>query len=452
MNLTTARTLLVALLLLVPLSLSRQAAGEEPSVPDTPAGQALEWFLATVDSPGEELVASRLGETFNNAPTPEASRLVADLRRIREDSGGGFTIVRVTEIDALEVDVLLRAKDKRSWWITSLGVEAAAPHNVTTYRVRPFAMAPKQGNDSWGDLTWTLGNRTMPPGVSLRVERVLDGRTKPFLRLGESERVAIAPASKLFPIALLAERVGQNPALLDELVALDARVLSLVSPHLDEVVDAETYAVRELLEYALDGDLTAVDQLVEWLGREDVEAFAREVQGDDSPNVPFLLNGEFFKLKLGDSAACEAYLSAENEAKRRAALEALASEPLPSEAAAEAIVTPTRVREVEWNASADELCDLLARVEHAIDADESGELRAALNDINEQSRQVGIWAFVLRVDGGEPGVFAHAYLLERIDGARFRVALAVEDPEEEIDYSLFGELISTVVQLMAIEP
>ncbi len=447
-----ARTLLLALLLALTPALAREASAEDVAIPDTPAGALLEWFLETAAAPSEEAFRERLGETINDTPAPEPSMLVTAMRSYLQGTGGGFVVAKVTEIDALELDVLLRAKNGRSWWIASLGVEEAPPHRISVYRLKPLVNSPLDGDDTWGDLTWMLGNRPMPPGVSIRVERILDGRTKPFLRLSESERVATGPASKIFPIALFAEQASKDATFLERLVPLRDGLVSLISPNLPVVREGDIYSAAELLDFALRGDLTAVDQLIGWLGRGEVEAFVADVQGDDSPNFPFLTTGEFYKLKLLEGDLYDAYASAENEDERRSVLVDLDWRKLPTEEEAGAIVTPTRVREVEWRASADELCDVLGRIEAAIDADETGAVRAALNEVTERKRQLGIWSFVFRVSGGEPGVFAEAYLLERLDGARFRFVLLAEDPDEEIDYKLFGSLSDGIIRLMAIEP
>jgi len=447
-----ARTLLLALLLVLSPALARPAGAEDVAVPDTPAGALLEWFLETAAAPSEEAFEGRLGETMNDIPAPDVSVLVSALNSYRQHTDGGFVIAKVTEVDALELDVLLRAKNGRSWWIASLGVQEAPPHLISVYQLRPLVNSPLEGDESWGDLSWMLGNRPMPPGVSIRVERILEGRNKPFLRLGEGTRVAMGPASKIFPIALFAEQVAEDTTLFERLVPLRDGLVSLISPALPVVREGDTYSAAELFDYALRGDLTAVDQLIGWLGRGEVEAFVADVQGDDSPNFPFLTTGEFYKLKLLEGDLYDAYVSAENEDERRSVLVDLDWRKLPTEEEAGAIVTPTRVREVEWRASADELCDVLARIEAAMDADETGAVRAALNEVTERKRQLGIWSFVFRVSGGEPGVFAEAYLLERLDGARFRFVLLAEDPDEEIDYKLFGTLSDGIVRLMAIEP
>ncbi len=448
-----AASILLTVLFLIALPAARADDHTSVEIPDTPAGGLLEWWLGFMEAPTEESAAERLADTLNDSPAPAAERLASDMRRVSSNTGGGFVPIKVLEIDPLELDVLLRAKDNKSWWIASIGTNPTPPHQLTTYRMKPLIEPPQAGGQDWGDLNWALSNFRLPPGVSIRVERTENGQTKkPYLRLHEDDRVAIGPAAKLFPFALIAERAVEDLRFFDRLVPLKGDVESLISPNFPRVTDGETYAASELLSFALRDDLTALDQLIAWLGRTAVEAFVAKIQGPDSPNFPFLTTGEFYKLKLLEGDLYESYVNAETEDERRILLGELALRRLPSEEDAAAIVTPTRVREIEWRASADELCAALARIEKAMDADETGRVREAFNEISERNRQMGIWTFVFQVSGGEPGVFAEAFLLERLDGARFRFALAFEDPDEEIDYERFARLSSSIITLLALEP
>ena len=114
-----------------------------------------------------------------------------------------------------------------------------------------------------------------------------------------------------------------------------------------------------------------------------------------------MTTGEFFKLKMTENEELvRRFATAEDEDGRREVLGELESEPLPEYEDANLITTPTRVREVEWRASADELCEVLGHIADAMDADETGRLRDALNEVGERKRQLGVWEFVFSVSGG----------------------------------------------------
>lgn len=423
-------------------------------VPETPAGDLLRWFFETTENPTEEAFEGRLGDSFNDGPTPDPATIRDSLARIHKKTEG-FSLVRVLEVDDRELDALLRASNGKSWWIANLATSPAPPYTIEKLFFRPLVEAPGVGVGDWGDLTWMLGNRSMPPVVSMYAEEITPGaREDVLLQLSKDDRGAIGPASVLFTVASIAEQAGRDPAVLTEMVSLDPSLESLVSIGLKTFTKGEAYEAGELLTLALHNDLTAADQLLGWAGRGAVEKTAAEVQGDDSPNLPFMTTGEFFKLKLLDDGDThyQRFVQAQNEDDRRAVLTELEKSPLPSFDDANAVTTPSRVLEVEWRASAAEMVALLKRVAQAMDADTSGRLREALNEVSPRNRLMGVWQFVSHVNGGEPGVLCDAYLLERIDGRRFVFAVIAEDPKKEIDYAFFSGLPGSIVTLMALEP
>jgi hypothetical protein len=254
-------------------------------------------------------------------------------------------------------------------------------------------------------------------------------------------------------MTLVAERVAAGEVDLADAVTLDPSLASLGSEELDDIVAGEVYSVEELLRLAFAGDNVAADQLIGFLGRGAVERLASEVQGEDGPNFPFLTTGEFFKLKLlpQSDLVYRKYADAESEEERRAALLELEERPLPSFEDADSVTSVSRVREVEWFASTEEIVELLDRLGAAIEADESGRLREILNEVSDLNQEMGVWTFVMRLTGGEPGVYSEAFLVERQDGRRYRFAILVEDPREEIDFEFFSRLPATVMTLLALE-
>jgi len=455
-----AAAALLAAALLAPAA-ARAAEVAPPPVPDTPAGDLLRWTLGQCAEPDRDTIDERVGDTMNGATAPPPQRLFSEFVRLERISGGGFDIVRLNEIDQFELDVLLRAKDGRSWWMLTLSTATQPPHvEIGDFDFTSLVSAPdSDGMKDWGDVSWRLGVFPLPPKFTIHAEqkRRENRGNRPLLSLRDGERAAVGPAAALFAIVPIAERAAEDPAVLEETVELVPGRRSVVSPALGQAADGEPVALKDLLRAACEGDLTALDHLIGYLGRETVERTAARFQPSDSaetPNTPFLTTAEYFKLKLlpEDDEAYRAFADAETADARREALAALAEKPLPTIEEAEAITTPTRVREVEWRASASELTNALRAIESAMDADETGALREALNKIGPRNRQIGVWTFVCSVSGGEPGVYAEAYLLERIDGERFRFVIAGENPDEEINYRFLSKLPGQVITLMAIEP
>jgi len=453
---------LAALVALLAIAAPARAAElEPPPIPDTPAGDAFRWVLEQSAAPDKSTIQERLGDTINNAKAPTPDRLFSDFNKLKRDTGGGFDVIRLVEVDQFELDALLRAKNNESWWVVTLSVVTQPPHvQLREFDFSALVSRPGTGIHDWGDLNWRLSTFPLPPRFSLHVEQTRSGDRgfKPHVSLRDDRRAAVGPAASVFPMVRLAELAAENPGLLDDTVELVPERRSVVSPVLGEKPDGERVALKELLGAARAGDLTALDHLIGYLGREDVERVAARFQSREDeqtpPNTPFLTSAEFFKLKLldEDHEAYRAFVSAESPEAKREALAMLEGEPLPSIEDAEAVTEPSRVREVEWRASSRELTLALRALEAAMDADETGAVREALNEIGPDNRQMGVWTFVFVITGGEPGVYAEAFLLERLDGERFRFAIAAENPSEEIDFRFLSQIPRRVITLLALEP
>lgn len=458
MRLQTLLTLLLSAALVGTFASS--AAGQDDArtvenvradAPDTPAGRLLEWFVAQIESPDATAIEPELGETLNDIEAPTADNLAIDFLTIGNRTGG-FEVMNVLEVDGLELDVLLRGKESRGWWLVTVAARAEPPHKLSKLQLAPLVIKPDTGADDWATLNWTLSQRRAPV-ISLYVEEDKGDRDVPMAQLAVDERAALAQVSRLFAMTLVAERVAAGEVDLADAVTLDPSLASLGSEELDDIVAGEVYSVEELLRLAFAGDNVAADQLIGFLGRGAVERLASEVQGEDGPNFPFLTTGEFFKLKLlpQSDLVYRKYADAESEEERRAALLELEERPLPSFEDADSVTSVSRVREVEWFASTEEIVELLDRLGAAIEADESGRLREILNEVSDLNQEMGVWTFVMRLTGGEPGVYSEAFLVERQDGRRYRFAILVEDPREEIDFEFFSRLPATVMTLLALE-
>src|SRR5690606_4999120 len=165
-------------------------------------------------------------------------------------------------------------------------------------------------------------------------------------------------------------------------------------------------------------DNTATDHLVSLLGRETVEQ-AQAAYGHGAPDVnrPLLTTRELFQLKWQvDDAARAGYLDA-GEAERRAFLDELAGEPLEVDLAG--ATGPVAPDDLEWFASAGELCSALARLDQTA-AQPGLEPVAEALGTNPLVRldDTGQWTRFAAKGGSEPGVLSYTFLLERADDGR----------------------------------
>ncbi|HTV25137.1 MAG TPA: serine hydrolase, partial [Polyangiaceae bacterium] len=179
-------------------------------------------------------------------------------------------------------------------------------------------------------------------------------------------------------------------------------------------------------------DNTAADHLIDRLGRENIEA-ALSVFGHGAPerNTPFLSTREFFLFKLAVSDADTAtYLAADVPAKR-SFLETLAGQ-APSLGDAAQWVAPRRVEEIEWFASANELCQLMAALDVRSEQPGLEPIAQVLSRNPGLPIDAEFFPYIAYKGGSEPGVFNMTWLVHARSGARYFVSIGLNDASAPI--------------------
>lgn len=267
--------------------------------------------------------------------------------------------------------------------------------------------------------------RELPGRVSLLV--VENGL--PIAAIDPDEPLAVGSAFKLAVLAALQEQVAQGLRRWDEVIVLDPAWKSLPTGILQAWPDGASLTVHTLAALMISqSDNTAADALIHLVGREAVER--------SSPrNTPFLTTREAFILK-GNEALLAAYRQAD-ESGRRALLERLASEPLPSP---DIFASGPRALDVEWFMTASELCALMSRVQDL-----------PLMRINPGAADPQAWAQVAFKGGSEPGVINLTTGLVRPDGSRLCISATwnTETPPAGMEaqfVNLYSRLLATLAR------
>lgn len=170
-----------------------------------------------------------------------------------------------------------------------------------------------------------------------------------------------------------------------------------------------------------------LDHLIDLLGRENVEANS-SAAGHGAPelNTPFLTTRELAQLNLGSDAEADAYLAGDLQAKR-AFLAGLAGQ---TPNFVDPWMLPQRHNDqIEWFASAAELCQLMLSLDTQADQPGLSELRGILA-INPGLQQIDRTAFPYFAYQGmaEVGVRHMNWLVRSAEGGRYFVSIGVNDP------------------------
>jgi beta-lactamase class A len=179
-------------------------------------------------------------------------------------------------------------------------------------------------------------------------------------------------------------------------------------------------------------DNTATDHLIERLGRENIEQnLSRVGHGAPELNIPFLSTRELFLLKLAVADAdVETYL-ASDVAARRAFLSGLAGQ-LPELSSAGSWNEPRRIDQIEWFASASELCTVMATLDTLADQPALEPLHTVLSNNPGAPLDPAVFPYVAHKGGSEPGVLNLTWLVHDAAGVRYFVSIGLNDESDPL--------------------
>lgn len=303
--------------------------------------------------------------------------------------------------------------------------------------------------DAWSDITAELAR--LAPETAFLAAEVSDGDCAPIAAVGHEREIGIASTFKLYVLGELARQVAVGRATWDEQLPVSDRWKSKPSGEMRYESAGTRHTLRYYAERMIaESDNTATDHLIARLGRENVEAI-QPVLGHRAPelNVPLLMTREFFALKTAsDEDPIDRYLRASDEEQRRM----LEREIAPAAVAPEGWGDwsgPERI-DLEWFASADDVCRALAGLDRMSDRPELRPLTQILG-LNRGGTLFdrSTWPYAGFKMGSEAGVYNLTWLLGRDDGRRFVVTAGFNDPVNGIDQAAVWHLMERVETMLA---
>lgn len=178
----------------------------------------------------------------------------------------------------------------------------------------------------------------------------------PLVARDADRPMAVGSAFKLFVLSAYEAAVAEGRLRRDAVVELTEADRSLPSGVLQTLAPGTPVTLELLAGLMIQhSDNTATDALMRVLGRDAIDAALPR-------GAPVPTTSELFKLKAAGEAARRRAYAEGDEATRRAILEGLADEPLPTAARIEATAS---WRDVEWFVTARELCEVLLRLRDA---------------------------------------------------------------------------------------
>jgi hypothetical protein len=268
--------------------------------------------------------------------------------------------------------------------------------------------------NSWDDVRAMA--RDVAPDVNLLAAEIDGQRCAPLASIEPTKPLALGSTFKLYILDALVSQIASGKRRWDEPVAIQARYKSLPPGAMRDEPEGKAFSVRHFAELAISAsDNTAADHLLAFVGRDAVEG-AVKASGHAEPArlVPFLSTRELFALKLLASTDGRSAYIAADVARKRALLEAYDRfDPAEMLAHADSFTRPVSIDFIEWHASPEDLCKLMAQL-HARAQEPA---TAAVRDILSISPGLGDdksqYSYIGYKGGSEPGVFNMTWLLQR---------------------------------------
>lgn len=415
--------------------------GGVPSASEPTPREQLAWLVSrAADGISPKDAASRLSPAFRAAvPLERLNRIVRAL-----DDAGAPRVAQFIPVGADGAVALITTGARRVR--ADIIVESRAPRRIVSFRLLP---ADRVSLRSLSDVPRRLG--ALGSRSSTLVASVDAGRCRPIVDAAADVPQPVGSIAKLYVLGATSTAVERGAlAWREVLPSPEPNATYPMEPELGgtgarSVADAAAAMIGE-------SNNAATDTLIARVGRTGVENdLARLGMAAPARNRPFLTTREFFLLKLDSDLAGRFERGAERA--RRRVLDQISTRSLPPIASvADALTRPRRPFDVEWFASANDIC----RAHLALQARSGGVRSRLLRGILAANPGTALdrtaWPYVAFKGGSEAGVSAVSWYLERADGRRFVVVLTVVDANRRADSQALLALGGSVIDHLATWP
>lgn len=412
-----------------------------PGLPDTLAGEHLAWILdAIVNRDGVVATAEverRLHAEFLAAVPAEQF----------VDTSKSLTALapfEVKSVEGTELALVAKVQSGKGPLIASVEVDPTTKQMVSLL-FKPDVARPSSFAEAV-EMTERLA-----PQAQLLVARLDGGACKPMHATTSTQPLAVGSTFKLYVLLALVDQIVAGKARWDdELAVRDAWKSPLSDGTVNDPAGTKltlrTYAERMISI----SDNSATDHLLYSVGRKQVEAAMRATKhATPKLNMPLFSTREMSLFKLGmPDAEIDRYRTL-SEAKRRAYLDKTLAGKAPDLAHTASWTAGRRIDQIEWFASADDLCRAMATLWQRAQQDAARPLLDVLALKPGIGLDAATWPYVGFKGGGEPGVLNLTWLARRADGQWFVVVLTANAPDATVEYANLRGVAEGVFELLA---
>lgn len=235
---------------------------------------------------------------------------------------------------------------------------------------------------------------------------------------GADELAPMGSIFKLWVLAAVSEKIDAGDGSWDDTLTVTEATKSLPSGELQNLPGGTTVTVRDAASKMISiSDNTATDLLIDYVGRENVEAILPET-GNTHPEAltPFLKTREAFVLAFtGGDELRERWKDAD-ESERRDILTEIAAQPVSIN---DLESVPMWESGIEWFATADDIAAVLAWLFERSDP----EIAAILTANPGVQVDTGVWPVIGFKGGNSPGVLAGSWHAEDAGGTTLTIVI-----------------------------
>jgi beta-lactamase class A len=281
---------------------------------------------------------------------------------------------------------------------------------------------------------------------------VTEASCSPIHAVNADVRLAIGSTFKLYVLGELARQVAAGDASWDETLPIQEEHKSVPAGDLRFAPVGTEHTLRYYAEVMISqSDNTATDHLLFRLGRSNVETIQDSMgHGEPAVNTPMLSTREFTTLKISANAdQQDAYINGTVEQRRNLLDTVIGPMPLPTPQALASWTEPVLIEEIEWFASAEELCRAMTYLAEQATKPNSLPITEILGLNPGTSIDRATWPTILFKGGSEPGALNLTYLAERSDGRTFVLTLGVSNPNGQVDEQAASAVAVSAAGLLA---
>jgi beta-lactamase class A len=416
-----------------------------PGAPATRAGDQLAWVLDALVKRHGKLDRAELTAHFHKSFLAKVP--IDQVLGIFEQVGPGLGEAAITSVEGTDQRVVAHVTTIRGKLQFTLELEPT--NNQISGLLIQAEIDTSDRPQSFEEALRAVA--ALAPKAQLLVAALDHGACRPLQELAASDELAIGSTFKLYVLLGLVDRIVAGKAAWTDELAVRDDWKSLPSGTTQNDPPGTKHSLQTFAERMISiSDNTAADHLLYTIGRNRVEDAVRATKhARPGLDIPFLSTRELFVFKLGTPAPeIERYLKLP-EARRRDYLDkTLARRPPPIDATG-AWNTARRIDKIEWFASSEDLCRVMA----ALWTRAQNPIAAPLLDVLAKNAglpiDTSVWRYVGFKGGAEPGLVNMTYLLRRDDDKWFVVTLGFNAEEGgKLDDAKLFNVVAGVIDLV----